>query len=175
MSCFQGLFFCPEAASLLLHNFCIYHISPPGHEVCKLLPFWIRVALSYQFLSQFSWIYTNTEHLYLYPNFTLPSSAPMFPLYIHCNNNISDILCIYDCCILIFILTPLEFCWKLVSMWGFLFRKNIVVILFSIYAVCLLEWCSQLNIEYVEACASNADFDKCKALLHYVLQVLIAV
>lgn len=33
MSCFQGLFFCPEAASLLLHNFCIYHITPPGHEV----------------------------------------------------------------------------------------------------------------------------------------------
>ncbi|MFS7973377.1 putative alpha/Beta hydrolase [Helianthus anomalus] len=28
MLCFQGLFFCPEAASLLLHNFCIYHISP---------------------------------------------------------------------------------------------------------------------------------------------------
>ncbi|KAL4284477.1 hypothetical protein GQ457_16G003300 [Hibiscus cannabinus] len=37
MSCFQGLFFCPEAASLLLHNFCIYHISPPGHEVYKLV------------------------------------------------------------------------------------------------------------------------------------------
>ncbi|GFP81018.1 pollen-specific protein sf21 [Phtheirospermum japonicum] len=36
MSCFQGLFFCPEAAALLLHNFCVYHISPPGHEVCKL-------------------------------------------------------------------------------------------------------------------------------------------
>nr|DAD48780.1 TPA_asm: hypothetical protein HUJ06_018717 [Nelumbo nucifera] len=35
MSCFQGLFFCPEAASLLLHNFCIYHISPPEHEVCR--------------------------------------------------------------------------------------------------------------------------------------------
>ncbi|KAI4376551.1 hypothetical protein MLD38_014299 [Melastoma candidum] len=33
MSCFQGLFFCPEAVSLLLHNFCIYHISPPGHEL----------------------------------------------------------------------------------------------------------------------------------------------
>ncbi|PWA95130.1 NDRG, Alpha/Beta hydrolase fold protein [Artemisia annua] len=32
MSCFQGLFFCPEAFSLLLHNFCIYHINPPGHE-----------------------------------------------------------------------------------------------------------------------------------------------
>ncbi|KAK9052823.1 hypothetical protein SSX86_029453 [Deinandra increscens subsp. villosa] len=32
MSCFQGLFLCPEAFSLLLHNFCIYHISPPGHE-----------------------------------------------------------------------------------------------------------------------------------------------
>ncbi|KAJ9547906.1 hypothetical protein OSB04_020449 [Centaurea solstitialis] len=33
MSCFQGLFFCPEASSLLLHNFCIYHITPPGHEL----------------------------------------------------------------------------------------------------------------------------------------------
>ncbi|XBI46766.1 hypothetical protein VPH35_110917 [Triticum aestivum] len=33
MSCFEGLLFCPEAASLLLHNFCIYHISPPGHEL----------------------------------------------------------------------------------------------------------------------------------------------
>ncbi|KAK6927295.1 NDRG protein [Dillenia turbinata] len=33
LSCFQGLFFCPEAYSLLLHNFCIYHISPPGHEL----------------------------------------------------------------------------------------------------------------------------------------------
>ncbi|KAF3494262.1 hypothetical protein DY000_02057359 [Brassica cretica] len=32
LSCFQGLFLCPEAVSLLLHNFCIYHISPPGHE-----------------------------------------------------------------------------------------------------------------------------------------------
>ena len=37
VSCFQGLFFCPEAATLLLHNFCIYHISPPGHEVSKVL------------------------------------------------------------------------------------------------------------------------------------------
>lgn len=37
MSCFQGLFFCPEACSLLLHNFCIYHINPPGHEVCNLI------------------------------------------------------------------------------------------------------------------------------------------
>ncbi|XP_010519857.1 PREDICTED: pollen-specific protein SF21-like isoform X2 [Tarenaya hassleriana] len=33
MFCFQGLFFCPEASSLLLHNFCIYHISPLGHEL----------------------------------------------------------------------------------------------------------------------------------------------
>ncbi|XP_050217978.1 protein NDL2 [Mercurialis annua] len=33
MSCFQGLFFCPEAYSLLLHNFCVYHINPPGHEL----------------------------------------------------------------------------------------------------------------------------------------------
>ncbi|KAM7273477.1 hypothetical protein ACFE04_028141 [Oxalis oulophora] len=33
MSCFQGLFFCEDAASLLLHNFCIYHIDAPGHEL----------------------------------------------------------------------------------------------------------------------------------------------
>ncbi|KVI01152.1 Ndr [Cynara cardunculus var. scolymus] len=33
MSCFQGLFLCPEAFCLLVHNFCIYHISPPGHEL----------------------------------------------------------------------------------------------------------------------------------------------
>ncbi|CAN0829402.1 Protein NDL1 [Linum grandiflorum] len=33
MSCFQGLFYCPEAAPLLLHNFCIYHIDAPGHEL----------------------------------------------------------------------------------------------------------------------------------------------
>ncbi|GMH11838.1 hypothetical protein Nepgr_013679 [Nepenthes gracilis] len=33
MSCFQGLFSCPESVSLLLHNFCIYHITPPGHEL----------------------------------------------------------------------------------------------------------------------------------------------
>ncbi|KAI6684972.1 hypothetical protein NL676_030885 [Syzygium grande] len=32
-SCFQGLFCCPDAASLLLHNFCIYHIDAPGHEL----------------------------------------------------------------------------------------------------------------------------------------------
>ncbi|KAI3701415.1 hypothetical protein L6452_26465 [Arctium lappa] len=32
-SCFRQLFFCPESASLLLHNFCIYHITPPGHEL----------------------------------------------------------------------------------------------------------------------------------------------
>ncbi|XVF12127.1 hypothetical protein REPUB_Repub08aG0087800 [Reevesia pubescens] len=33
MSCFQGLFVCPDAASLLLHNFCIYHIDAPGLEL----------------------------------------------------------------------------------------------------------------------------------------------
>ncbi|KAL5647309.1 hypothetical protein ACJX0J_041664, partial [Zea mays] len=33
MSCFQGFFFCPKVASLLLHNFCVYHINPRGHEV----------------------------------------------------------------------------------------------------------------------------------------------
>lgn len=33
LSCFEGLFSCPEASSVLFHNFCIYHIDPPGHEV----------------------------------------------------------------------------------------------------------------------------------------------
>uniref|UniRef100_A0A6N2LZW2 Uncharacterized protein n=1 Tax=Salix viminalis TaxID=40686 RepID=A0A6N2LZW2_SALVM len=33
MTCFQGLLFSPDSASLLLHNFCIYHIDAPGHEV----------------------------------------------------------------------------------------------------------------------------------------------
>jgi len=33
MSCFQGFFFCPEVASLLLHNFCVYHTNPQGHEM----------------------------------------------------------------------------------------------------------------------------------------------
>ncbi|XP_010256013.1 PREDICTED: pollen-specific protein SF21-like isoform X1 [Nelumbo nucifera] len=33
MSCFQGLLFCPDASPLLLHNFCIYHIDAPGHEL----------------------------------------------------------------------------------------------------------------------------------------------
>jgi len=47
MSCFQGLFFCPEAASLLLHNFCIYHISPPGHEVCKSTDLNVLVIVLY--------------------------------------------------------------------------------------------------------------------------------
>ncbi|XP_071701837.1 protein NDL2-like [Rutidosis leptorrhynchoides] len=40
MSCFKGLFLCPEAFSLLFHNFCIYHINPPGHE-------WGAAAVSY--------------------------------------------------------------------------------------------------------------------------------
>nr|XP_024396275.1 protein NDL2-like isoform X2 [Physcomitrium patens] len=33
LSCFEGLFSTPEASSVLFHNFCIYHIDPPGHEV----------------------------------------------------------------------------------------------------------------------------------------------
>ena len=28
-----------------------------------------------------------------------------------------------------------------------------------------LEWCVDRNIEFIEACASNADFDKCKLVL----------
>lgn len=57
MSCFQGLFFCPEAASLLLHNFCIYHISPPGHEVCKSIDlnvFFTAFRSEYYYLHGFS-------------------------------------------------------------------------------------------------------------------------
>ena len=50
MSCFQGLFFCPEAFSLLLHNFCIYHISPPGHEVCNLVTSLQIVVLLYIYI-----------------------------------------------------------------------------------------------------------------------------
>ncbi|KAJ8760693.1 hypothetical protein K2173_017708 [Erythroxylum novogranatense] len=33
ISCFQGLLYCPDAASLLLSSFCIYHIDAPGHEL----------------------------------------------------------------------------------------------------------------------------------------------
>ncbi|XP_048558311.1 protein NDL3-like isoform X7 [Triticum urartu] len=33
MSCFQGLFFCSQVAFLLLHNVCIYHITPQCHEL----------------------------------------------------------------------------------------------------------------------------------------------
>ncbi|EFJ30331.1 hypothetical protein SELMODRAFT_440255 [Selaginella moellendorffii] len=32
-SCFDGFFSCPETSSLVFHNFCIYHIEAPGHEV----------------------------------------------------------------------------------------------------------------------------------------------
>lgn len=28
-----------------------------------------------------------------------------------------------------------------------------------------MDWCIEHNIEYIEACASNADFDNCKAFL----------
>ncbi|KAG6494015.1 hypothetical protein ZIOFF_049031 [Zingiber officinale] len=41
-SCFQGLFVSSEAASLVLHNFCIYHVSPPGLEVGNLLKLHLR-------------------------------------------------------------------------------------------------------------------------------------
>ncbi|GAV81175.1 LOW QUALITY PROTEIN: Ndr domain-containing protein, partial [Cephalotus follicularis] len=36
ISCFQGLLLCPDAASLLLHNFCVYHIDALGHELLQL-------------------------------------------------------------------------------------------------------------------------------------------
>lgn len=33
LACFEGLFSFPEATSVLYHNFCIYHVDPPGHQV----------------------------------------------------------------------------------------------------------------------------------------------
>ncbi|KAG6739551.1 hypothetical protein POTOM_057152 [Populus tomentosa] len=52
MSCFQGLFFCPEAASLLVHNFCIYHISPPANilHYQQIVHRFSFLALSQEFL-----------------------------------------------------------------------------------------------------------------------------
>ncbi|XP_024361853.1 protein NDL3 isoform X2 [Physcomitrium patens] len=32
LACFEGLFSCPEASSVLFYNFCIYHLDPPGHQ-----------------------------------------------------------------------------------------------------------------------------------------------
>ncbi|XP_024363332.1 protein NDL2 [Physcomitrium patens] len=32
LACFEGLFSFPEATSVLYHNFCIYHVDPPGHQ-----------------------------------------------------------------------------------------------------------------------------------------------
>jgi hypothetical protein len=66
MSCFQGLFFCPEAASLLLHNFCIYHISPPGHEVCNSTDLnVIEFRTEYYYLPSFSPLELQQEFLQL--------------------------------------------------------------------------------------------------------------
>ncbi len=36
VSCFGGFFSCAEASSVLYHNFCIYHVDAPGHEVSTL-------------------------------------------------------------------------------------------------------------------------------------------
>lgn len=61
MSCFQGLFSCPEAYSLLLHNFCVYHISPPGHEVrdkSLALSGWIYAWLSLVYVPLNAMIHT---------------------------------------------------------------------------------------------------------------------
>lgn len=38
-----------------------------------------------------------------------------------------------------------------------------------------LEWCAEHNIEFIEACASNADFDKCITSLPFILIWFIAV
>lgn len=36
-----------------------------------------------------------------------------------------------------------------------------------------LEWCTDHNIEFIEACGSNADFDKCKTSLSIVISWFI--
>lgn len=36
-----------------------------------------------------------------------------------------------------------------------------------------LDWCVDHNIEYIEACASNADIDKCKILFVVVINLCI--
>lgn len=66
MSCFQGLLFCPEAASLLLHNFCIYHISPPGHEFSslQLLSLAFPINMIHRIICSF---YIFSLLLFLYP------------------------------------------------------------------------------------------------------------
>ncbi|KAH0453705.1 hypothetical protein IEQ34_018029 [Dendrobium chrysotoxum] len=48
MSCFQGLFFIPEAASLVHHNFCIYHITPLGHVVAIIFKHQQTVSKSHE-------------------------------------------------------------------------------------------------------------------------------
>ena len=54
MSCFQGLFVCPDAASLLLNNFCVYHIDAPGHEVSIRNGFCLNNELFVQLLNTLS-------------------------------------------------------------------------------------------------------------------------
>jgi hypothetical protein len=44
VSCFGGLFSCPEASSMLYHNFCIYHVDAPGcnRQLLKGAWQWLR-------------------------------------------------------------------------------------------------------------------------------------
>ena len=51
MSCFQGLLLCPEAASLIFHNFCIYHIDAPGHEVIEKCKEWQKIKTKWKKLT----------------------------------------------------------------------------------------------------------------------------
>lgn len=58
VSCFQGLLFCPEAASLMLRNFCIYHIDAPGHEVSIRILSSVIVHASFNFI-EFTSIFSH--------------------------------------------------------------------------------------------------------------------
>ncbi|KAJ7516504.1 hypothetical protein O6H91_22G060700 [Diphasiastrum complanatum] len=51
-SCYQGLFSCPQASSLLFRNFCVYHIDPPGHEIGAAVILSEQPTLSVQDLAE---------------------------------------------------------------------------------------------------------------------------
>jgi len=113
MSCFQGLFFCPEATSLLLHNFCIYHISPPGHEVCKF------IYLNALFIA------FKTEYFYLHS----------------LSGNSTRVLVVGSCCNLFWWSSP--FCWRLSrsNNWGSqLFSVNTIQFLSFFVLLAFIFW-----------------------------------
>jgi hypothetical protein len=61
---------------LLLHNFCIYHISPPGHEVCNLSAYLSPSWFSCLHFSNISFIECyNSHHFFLQELLQLGAAA----------------------------------------------------------------------------------------------------